>query len=48
MSVYSGFATRQQETNYFKIVERMLKLLAKKCLASIFDRKLSKSVISMM
>jgi hypothetical protein len=35
MSVYSGFATRQQETFYNKLLERMIQLLAVKLLQSL-------------
>lgn len=32
MSVYQGFPTRQQETLYFKLIDKVLQLLTKKCL----------------
>ncbi|TNV71130.1 hypothetical protein FGO68_gene13587 [Halteria grandinella] len=35
MSVYSGFATRQQETFYNKLLERMIQLFAVKLLQSL-------------
>lgn len=45
MSVYSGFATRLQETTYFTLVERIVKLLSKKCLSSILECKRPKPEI---
>jgi 7,8-dihydro-6-hydroxymethylpterin-pyrophosphokinase len=35
MSVYSGFATRQQESFYNKLLERMVQLLSLKLLQSM-------------
>lgn len=35
MSVYSGFATRQQESFYNKLLERMVQLLSVKLLQSM-------------
>lgn len=35
MSVYSGFATRQQESFYNKLLERMVQLLSVKLLQSL-------------
>lgn len=35
MSVYSGFATRQQESFYNKLLERMVQLLSIKLLQSM-------------
>lgn len=34
MSVYSGFATRQQETFYNKLVEKLIQLMAERLLAN--------------
>jgi hypothetical protein len=33
MSVYSGFATRQQETTYFSFVDKLIRLFADEILA---------------
>jgi hypothetical protein len=35
MSVYSGFATRQQETTYNKLLYKLITMLAKKILAQV-------------
>jgi hypothetical protein len=35
MSIYSGFSTRQQETFYNKLVERMIQLISFKLLFAI-------------
>ena len=35
MSVYSGFATRQQESFYNKLLERMIQLLSLKLLQTM-------------
>jgi hypothetical protein len=36
MSVYSGFGTRQQESLYYKLLDKGIALLAKWCLSLMF------------
>lgn len=33
MSVYSGFATREQETFYYKLLDKTLQLMSKRLVA---------------
>ena len=35
MSIYSGFATRNQESFYNKLIEKLVQLLAEKVISSI-------------
>ena len=42
MSVYSGFATRQQENVYNKLLEKSLNLVIKRCLSFMFSRKFNR------
>ena len=37
MSVYQGFATRQMETGYFRVVDRFIRLLQARCLSALYD-----------
>ncbi len=44
MSVYSGFATRQQETYYNKLVEKLILLLSDRIINSSIGRHITHSV----
>ncbi|CDW78167.1 UNKNOWN [Stylonychia lemnae] len=41
MSVYSGFATRQQESVYTRLIEKVLSLTIKKCLSLMFNEQIN-------